>query len=370
MAVMFVKCVLLTHGSPQADNVTFDRDVSQLIQEIEAEADALLERRLSASNESRTWSGRFGARRLFEDDDNDNDDNENVEEEPTEESTDQADGGAVNASLETANTSDLGWMSVLQKASASSVRLTPYPHLVIYDALPSALYNKLAAGFPSIKTIMSANGNKKMANNFRYDISASKARGRLNALWTKFVNYHTSNEFYKEVVRVFGPGIRKQRPDVEKLRKRKLEALSVHTRYKKKSNSELAIDCQVGMNSPVRVRSRHGVRGPHVDAKKEVWGALLYFRQPKDTSTGGALQVFKCKGKCRMVPEREKRKRGMLRGYHQQFDHADLNLVATVPYKRNTLVWFINSDSSVHSVTSRSVTHFSRRLVNFWGGYD
>jgi hypothetical protein len=38
-----------------------------------------------------------------------------------------------------------------------------------------------------------------------------------------------------------------------------------------------------------------------------------------------------------------------------------------VPYKRNVLAMFINSYTSIHAVSPRSVTPFSRRLVNVIG---
>ena len=42
------------------------------------------------------------------------------------------------------------------------------------------------------------------------------------------------------------------------------------------------------MNSPVTRKS--SVRGPHHDTPGELYGALLYFRDAADKSTGGDLQ--------------------------------------------------------------------------------
>jgi hypothetical protein len=46
------------------------------------------------------------------------------------------------------------------------------------------------------------------------------------------------------------------------------------------------------------------------------------------------------------------------------FRPSDVKVHNTVPYKANQFVLFVNSDKAIHGVTPRSVTHFSRRLVN------
>ena len=47
-----------------------------------------------------------------------------------------------------------------------------------------------------------------------------------------------------------------------------------------------------------------------------------------------------------------------------------VEIVNTVKYKKNCLVFFINCNEAVHSVTNRSITHHNRRLVNFLGEFD
>eukprot|EP00854_Cymbomonas_tetramitiformis_P020416 gene20416-24454_t len=252
-------------------------------------------------------------------------------------------------------------LSILQKAQRRDVKMLPFPYLVVRNALPKELYSLLAADFPTIKRIMDIGVRTpfaRMQSNTRYDIPGSKSitNRKLSPLLQKFVQYHVSPAFYQEVLRVFGAAIRTVRPDVERKARSKLENITVVMRQGKnvqKAAKEMTVDCQIGMNSPVRTMSKAGVRGPHHDALSEVWGALLYLRDDKDKSTGGDLQIYSCKGKCKVVPESQKKKRNMQPSYHQQFDFKDLKLAATAPYKKNTLVWFINSDHSVHAVTPR-----------------
>ena len=61
-------------------------------------------------------------------------------------------------------------LSVLQNASKSDVRLEPFPHLVINNALPPELCDSLISNYPDLDT-MSVNPNR---NNVRWSYPASR----------------------------------------------------------------------------------------------------------------------------------------------------------------------------------------------------
>eukprot|EP00959_Pyramimonas_sp_CCMP1952_P149399 3126215-Pyramimonas_sp.AAC.1 len=42
----------------------------------------------------------------------------------------------------------------------------------------------------------------------------------------------------------------------------------------------------------------------------------------------------------------------------------DVNVRNSVPYQANMFVLFVNSNKAIHGVTPRTVTSYSRRLVN------
>ncbi|KAK3244253.1 hypothetical protein CYMTET_46127 [Cymbomonas tetramitiformis] len=260
-------------------------------------------------------------------------------------------------------------LSVLQNAKPEDVQLSPYPHLIVKNALPREIYNQLAAAYPGDKELyqISRGTGKQMKENWRYDIRGVQAmanRKKLSPLWIEFVKYHVSPAFYKEVIRIFGEAVKQHRPDIEIDNNKSLADLNVALRYTEDLATDLVMDCQVGMNSPSKSMST--VRGPHHDAPEEVWAGLLYFRQPKDKSKGGDLQVLGCKGECKEVPEHEKRKRKMsTKQGHEHFDYRDLNVINTAKYEANTLAWFVNTPYAVHAVTPRQPTKFSRHLINF-----
>ena len=78
--------------------------------------------------------------------------------------------------------------------------LNPFPHVIIKDALPVILADQLTSEFPihAFDTSM---------NNKRKDISAIKVKNteNISTLWKEFIYYHSSHDFYKEVLQIFKP---------------------------------------------------------------------------------------------------------------------------------------------------------------------
>ena len=67
--------------------------------------------------------------------------------------------------------------------------------------------------------------------------------------------------------------------------------------------------------------------------------------------------MLRCRDPCAEVVERERRELGK-RFKPKHFREKDVELVRTAEYRRNTLVWFVNSLDSVHRVTPREPTPF------------
>lgn len=238
--------------------------------------------------------------------------------------------------------------SILQNARAEDVRMEPFPHIVIDNALNGELYRQLESQYPFESKIEGYSG---YANNTRYQISAVDGlrENRLSPLWQEFVSYHVSKEFLAEVAHIFAPAIAKYYPQLS------LDG-NVGVRFRDRA-ADVWMDCQPGMNSPVAEIT--SVKGPHLDNPHELYAALLYFRHHEDTSSGGDLELYKYG-------------RNDYRLYGQRFvDSKYLEKVGeSVSYAPNRLVLFLNSIDSVHAVTPRQVTNYTRRLVNFIGEVD
>jgi len=222
-------------------------------------------------------------------------------------------------------------------ARAGKVQLFPFPHIVIEDCLPEDYYQMLYETRPIIST-------EGVAPNTRKDIKARNLRDQnIPEHWKEFVKYHTSKHFWKEVYELFP--IYQHYPRIYWQR----EAMSCSYRG---GTGSLQMECQVGINTPPTVLS--SVRGPHLDNPIELFGSLLYMRDPLDDSEGGELQVLELKS----IPEFY----GKL-----QIDEEHVEEYARVPYKANTLVMFLGTNLSFHAVTPRHPTTFTRNFVSIAG---
>ena len=245
-------------------------------------------------------------------------------------------------------------VSILAKADKGMIKKKPFPHLVIKDAIDEALYDQLASEFPSNAEIFSKDvqPDKSLRNNARYQTSAATALE--SPLWNDFVKYHVSHEFYKEVTNLFGSYI----GDIHNIQQRfnkDVEELDVCMRENagrfvasQSGSADVALDCQVGINSPVTQVST--VRGMHTDAPNKLFVGLFYMRTKDDDSTGGDLNLYRYKDR-----------------HPRNMNPENLEIFDTVQYDKNTLVFFVNSPYSVHGVTNRSITPHCRRLINFVG---
>ena len=250
--------------------------------------------------------------------------------------------------------------SVLENVRKKDVLYYPYPHIVIENCLPDDYYRELEKAYPDDDLILELNKWRhkgKIRQNRRHDISAHKAlefEDRLSPVWIDFIRYHTSQVFYNEVLELLGPEIKTTYPDIENRLGKNLSDCVTGIRLDPNTDlGEISMDCQVGINTSVT--RQNSVRRVHTDAPEELFAMLLYFRREQDDSTGGNLELYKWKEGIKRLFRRH------------EVDEKDAEFVGRVSYRANTLVCFINSESSLHAVSERSITPYSRRLVNIIG---
>jgi hypothetical protein len=229
-----------------------------------------------------------------------------------------------------------------------AVALDPFAHVVQPDALPGADYAELAAAFPPLSVI--ADGAAPTASNVavRMNARAALSFGRLSAAWRRFFAYHTSAEYWLQVVRVFGAPLRAAFPALEDRIGRRLEDWRVGLRGTD-ADADIRLDCQFVMNTPVVQPS--SVKTPHVDKHDKIFSALFYMRADDDQAAGGDLDLYRWRRAPRFVRHRVL--------------PTDVEHAKTVRYAPNTYVAFVNSPASVHGVSPRAATSVPRRYVNF-----
>jgi hypothetical protein len=241
-------------------------------------------------------------------------------------------------------------LNILGGVSAQDCTLRPFPHLARRPALPSVLYQQLATEFPSAGTIV--RDRIDTVGNASARLPAHRVRGNndVSETWRDFFAFHTSQAYWREIVRVFGPQLRASYPAMEATVGRPLEEWRTGLR-RIEDDADIRLDCQFVINTPAKRAS--SVKTAHVDKGNTILSMLWYFRDPADVSEGGNLELYSWKYKPRVLHPR----RTIL--------PSDIERSATIRYEPNMLVGFVNSINAVHGVTVRSPSSLPRRYINF-----
>lgn len=225
-------------------------------------------------------------------------------------------------------------MSVLACADPSMVTASPFPHVVIENALPHELYNTLSVDYPPSELMSKGKTTSNRA--CFYTASQIRARGGVSAAWREFIQYHASASFYADIMRVFGEHI------YELYSKVKWSRLSIGVRGEKaEQDRAFHMDAVFGINTPV-VGKATTVRGRHLDNPLKLYNGLLYFRHDDDTAAGGEFLIYR-------------------------LTDGAWTVQSHVPYRQNVLVFFVNTPHAVHAVSPREAGPYPRRYVSFCG---
>lgn len=237
-------------------------------------------------------------------------------------------------------------LSILSGLTAEDVTEAPYAHIVRTDRLDTALFAELSATMPRPAF------GPDVPQNFlaQLDPFDPSIDAVLKPVWREFAAYHASPAFWSDVVRVFGPAMRRTHPGIEQRIGHPLEAArAAGATGPDAGASDVRMGFQLSYNTPVLKPS--SVRGPHIDKTRRMLSALLYMPEPGDED-GGELVIYRWKSQRRFA--------------WVNADPDDLVEVARVAYAPNTLVMFVNSVDSVHGVTARRPTGRVRRYVNLF----
>jgi hypothetical protein len=251
-------------------------------------------------------------------------------------------------------------VSILQNFKSSDLKSDPYHYFSLENALPAKLYEHMQADYPKLDTFYKYShrtDEQQLKQNAFYKLHANKAIENpqmLSGAWNDYVAYHTSQEFFDEAINKLGNAIEKTYPGLLSKMSKKSETgkptTSIRNAEPVTRQTAAALDCMVGINSPVTQEGTRVIRA-HLDNPKMLFAGLFYLRMPEDTSTGGDFLIYEWKN-----PESPK--------YIERREIAEdqVRLRDVVPYRANSFVWFLNSFGAVHGVSVRSPTPTPRRL--------
>jgi len=228
--------------------------------------------------------------------------------------------------------------SVLQKFNPATDYFTdPYPHIIIKDCLPLKTYELLYENFPvqEIKDnfpLVEESTYRGLANDF-----IRSKRVEAKDCWLDFFEYHTSQDFYNLVLRIFNE-------------QRWIKDEKVKVRHTE-GNAGIVTDTQFVIHKPI---TKGTTRTPHIDNPVEIYAGLLYMRQRGDKAKGGDFVIYDTQPMSTVVE-----------GTGRQItSNHELKEYKTIPYKENTFVMFLNSNKSVHGVTPRQDPGHDRLSIN------
>ena len=238
-------------------------------------------------------------------------------------------------------------VSVLSSLSQRNVSAKPFAHLVSDEAMETSLYRALEEAFPPLERFTA--GLDGIAGNQAIRIPARDIVGNpeFSPEWREFFAYHTSQNFWADILRVMGESLIATHPHLEKMAGKPLEKWTA-ARRGTAEKGDVALDALFVINTPVARRG--SVRPAHVDSENEIWAGLLYMRANDEDAEGGDLALYSFKGK------------PAFGGHYAPL--SAVNEECRIPYGANRLIGFVNSAKSIHGVTPRAPTRHHRRYVN------
>ena len=265
--------------------------------------------------------------------------------------------------------------SILSRYAKVNVCFEPFLHVVIDDALSGTLLSHLESAFTDLENCFQHNNSP---NNTLFLRRASEYlpvspdfHGLMSGnLVLKFLRYHLSSSFLTQVLSLFSSSICHSTPflgiDITPG-----SPVPCFPRYLRKhsllnslnpAEDHFLLDVQLCLNTPVTIPDTTVIR-PHIDDRNKFFNALLYLRPDHDDLPGGDLCLHESLN-------RWETKAGDKVESRDIWQPSNNKIVKTIEYRKNRLVLFFNSNSSVHSVSTRPVTPFMRRYINFTCDYS
>lgn len=245
-----------------------------------------------------------------------------------------------------------GNFSLLSRVLQSDVKSDPFPHVIIKNAIPNELADELIRQYPSFSILTKG---KVSGSNKRFDYTIKDVRelGGVPDIWREFIETQATPEFAEQFSTLFGEHIEKMYPDFsrrmkpwDKIRKgiRGIDSFE---------EKDMLLDANISGNTSVTGKP-DSVRESHVDDPMKIYSGLFYLRPTDDDSVGGDLEFYKYKTENYKM-------------FGQHVFPKYVEKVATVPYEKNTLVFFLNTPHSLHGVSVRQKTPHPRYFVNLVG---
>ena len=246
-------------------------------------------------------------------------------------------------------------LCLLSYLNRAQLKTDPFPHFIVENVLPETIYSRLDSSFPESlmlsdsSDIVNDRGHTKRLLQRSFD----KLEG-IDDIWHSFSKVNTGIDFFNAVVNFFlASSIDSLYPS---LRKQIVNLDVVHRTGKDVHDSgKLLTDFQLVLNKPVN--DSFTSRSAHLDNPQQLFALLYYMRKPDDFSVGGGLSLYSPTDSVF----------GQQHGRNRSIDEKFLRPRCILPYSSNTLILFLNTRASYHSVQPIYRQNVVRRSVNIIG---
>ena len=236
-------------------------------------------------------------------------------------------------------------LSVIQ--NIKQVESKPYPHAIVYGALPEDVFQELHDTLPHNYVDSKPFSQVDPSQRIKWD-TLVEDKWPISNIWKEFFDYHTSREYFDAVLNLFEPWSKNLKIPQDKI--------ILDERTHKPNNTNCYTECQFVRH---RVMDNHQTtRTAHLDNPLEIYAGLLYFKHPDDQSTGGGFNVHES-------PQRPQ----FYRKNNNEVKNAG-PIARTANYQSNMFAMFWNTFDSVHSVEPRIYAQHPRWSINIIGRFN
>ena len=243
-------------------------------------------------------------------------------------------------------------MSILSNIEPEQVHIYPFPHLVVENAIDDSICNRLIDTFP---TVQHFTGMDEYSANTKIHLPASMTLNSsfLSDTWKRFLQEQLTNEAWSQIVRVFGDHFRDEYPDYES-RWGKISEFQIGTRGTDDfSNCQVLLDAQLSIHT--RVLANPCVdRGPHLKTREKPFEAYLLLKPDEDPAEGGDFEIYSLRSGIKPVF-----------GPQQVTDPLYVKLEKSIPYRKNTLIMFLNTSRSIQNYSIRCASDYPLMYFNY-----
>jgi len=232
-------------------------------------------------------------------------------------------------------------VSLLSVLTTDRVEGHPFPHIVATEGLEGAFVRQLERECPPFEVVTRGRAGR---SNQKFLWAAHRALRdpALSPTWRSLFRDLVAPEAWAHWLRLFRAPLLAEYPDFE-ARFGRLDALRIGVRDVDDAwRCDVLLDAKIVAHAPVVGRAV-AERGPHVKILRTLFYGYLYLRADEDDAAGADHVLYSIRPGVEPVFD-----------HTQATDPEGLHVERVVPYRRGTVIAFMNSPRSIQGLTARA----------------